>query len=222
MVGFQRKEATVANNQHPEPQPIPYQYELAVLGEECGEVMQIVGKTMRFGYDSHSPLDKDKKTNLALLHEEVGDILAAVDFAVERGLLDREKLVTRQFYKRRRLMRIAPQAPLLLLNEAAPGPHTLELMTELSVQSAEKPKPLAIVIAVVAITMILIAAVFLGSWLGGGMDDSARLEALRKADECYATVNDASCDDLARLAGEPPQEREPETKNEIEIDAGSR
>lgn len=52
---------------------------LALLAEECAEVIQIVGKILRHGYESHNPFSHDKKTNRLLLMEEIGHILVATD-----------------------------------------------------------------------------------------------------------------------------------------------
>ena len=54
---------------------------LALLGEECGEVMQVIGKILRHGYESHHPDDKKvkKTTNRDMLTKEVGDLVAAID-----------------------------------------------------------------------------------------------------------------------------------------------
>ena len=50
---------------------------LAILAEECGEVVQIVGKILRHGYNSYNPtVDETKrKSNTALLTKELGDLL---------------------------------------------------------------------------------------------------------------------------------------------------
>ena len=47
---------------------------LAMLAEECGEVIQMVGKILRHGYESHHP-DRPEVTNRALLEIEVTDVL---------------------------------------------------------------------------------------------------------------------------------------------------
>ena len=48
---------------------------LAVLGEECGEVQQVVGKSLRFGIFDIPP--NDDKTNFELIRKEVHDVVAA-------------------------------------------------------------------------------------------------------------------------------------------------
>ena len=63
---------------------------LAMLAEECGEIVQVVGKILRHGYESHHPLNRHD-TNRDLLANEVCDLLAVVqmmdaDFNVGGGL----------------------------------------------------------------------------------------------------------------------------------------
>lgn len=50
---------------------------LALLAEECGEVIQIIGKIFRHGLDSNW---LDNPTNRELLETEIGDVLLAVGF----------------------------------------------------------------------------------------------------------------------------------------------
>lgn len=58
----------------------PAQLELlACLAEECGEVVQVIGKIMRHGYDDWSPLDASQTTNRANLERELGDLNAVCD-----------------------------------------------------------------------------------------------------------------------------------------------
>jgi NTP pyrophosphatase (non-canonical NTP hydrolase) len=69
---------------------------LAILAEECGEVIQVVGKVLRHGYNSHNPTlePMKQKPNIALLHKEIGDLLwiicklddaADIDFFIPRA-----------------------------------------------------------------------------------------------------------------------------------------
>lgn len=51
---------------------------LAKLAEECGEVVQIVGKVLVHGWESCHPDDLLKRTNRELLLKEIGDISAVV------------------------------------------------------------------------------------------------------------------------------------------------
>jgi hypothetical protein len=52
---------------------------LAVLSEELGEIQQIIGKILRFGYDSVSPIDEIKRTNREKLELELGDLQCTLD-----------------------------------------------------------------------------------------------------------------------------------------------
>lgn len=49
---------------------------LAILIEECGEVVQAATKILRHGYESRY---MDGRSNLEALESEVGDLLATVD-----------------------------------------------------------------------------------------------------------------------------------------------
>lgn len=57
---------------------------LAMLAEECGEVIQVVGKILRHGYQSHNPKEPDGQTNRSLLSGELIDLLAVVDLMENR------------------------------------------------------------------------------------------------------------------------------------------
>lgn len=50
---------------------------LAILAEECAEVIQIVGKILRHGYESTNPDASHKGTNREQLAREIGDLRAA-------------------------------------------------------------------------------------------------------------------------------------------------
>lgn len=56
---------------------------IALLMEECGEVIQICGKILRHGYDSHNPFDENKVTNRELLEKEAGDVQASLDLMIK-------------------------------------------------------------------------------------------------------------------------------------------
>ena len=80
---------------------IPAEVErLAILAEECGEVIQIVGKILRHGYCSFNPVNQNRISNRGLLAKEIGDLkwiislmLAEGDVA-EGAVLQRERLKT--------------------------------------------------------------------------------------------------------------------------------
>ncbi len=49
---------------------------LALLAEECGEVIQVIGKILRHGYESYHP--EGNTSNRELLALEVSDVMAAL------------------------------------------------------------------------------------------------------------------------------------------------
>jgi hypothetical protein len=68
-------------------------YILGLLAEEAGEVLQWAGKSLRFGFDT--PGRKDAAGNVTgetprtLMPPELGDFLAAIDFAAAHGFIDK-------------------------------------------------------------------------------------------------------------------------------------
>lgn len=51
---------------------------LAMLAEECGEVIQVIGKVLRHGYESYHPDDGQRETNRDSLIEEIHDVFAVL------------------------------------------------------------------------------------------------------------------------------------------------
>jgi NTP pyrophosphatase (non-canonical NTP hydrolase) len=51
---------------------------LAILAEECGEVIQAVGKILRHGYESKHPADTTAPNNRGALERELGDVQAII------------------------------------------------------------------------------------------------------------------------------------------------
>lgn len=52
---------------------------LAILSEECAEVIQIIGKIQRHGLESFHPEDPNKTINAVLLAKELGHVVYAKD-----------------------------------------------------------------------------------------------------------------------------------------------
>lgn len=52
---------------------------LALLAEECSEVIQIINKIIRHGYESYNPFDKNKTENRLLLAREIAHVYYAID-----------------------------------------------------------------------------------------------------------------------------------------------
>jgi len=63
---------------------------LALLAEECAEVIQVVGKILRHGYRSTHPADPNGLDNGELLAQELGDVRAAVTLMLRAGDLDED------------------------------------------------------------------------------------------------------------------------------------
>lgn len=63
---------------------------LADLAEECGEVIQAIGKILRHGYESDNH-GKLWQTNRQQLEREIADVLYTVDMLVVSGDVDRER-----------------------------------------------------------------------------------------------------------------------------------
>ena len=66
---------------------------LSMLSEECGEVMQAIGKILRHGYEDTHPnnIDADGKVinkdavNRNDLEKEMGDVLGLINYMTEMG-----------------------------------------------------------------------------------------------------------------------------------------
>ncbi len=57
---------------------------LAMLAEEAGEIVQVVGKILRHGFDSYHP-ENPQTTNRMLLEGEINDLYAVVGLLAEAG-----------------------------------------------------------------------------------------------------------------------------------------
>ena len=69
---------------------------LAMLAEECGEVIQVVGKILRHGYESTHP--EGGPTNRQTLEHELGDIKACISRLSEQDI-DKQQVLWHQFQK---------------------------------------------------------------------------------------------------------------------------
>ena len=70
---------------------------LSILSEECGEVVHIIGKILRHGYDSFYDSNGD---NRELLEKECGDIMAAIKLLYDTGDLDNNIIYDHSLTKR--------------------------------------------------------------------------------------------------------------------------
>lgn len=58
---------------------------LAMLAEEAGEIVQMVGKILRHGYESYHPDDQEQVTNRVLLRTEINDLVGVVHGMVQNN-----------------------------------------------------------------------------------------------------------------------------------------
>jgi len=72
---------------------------LVILSEECGELVQVSSKTLRWGLAS----EYNENTNRDRLAEEAGDVLAMIGILVELGVMSNEELNERIAVKRNKL-----------------------------------------------------------------------------------------------------------------------
>ena len=72
---------------------------LAILAEEMGEVIQVIGKIIRHGYDSRNPLDKKSKSNRVNLELELGDVISAINRMVRENDVDGDDIESRSIVK---------------------------------------------------------------------------------------------------------------------------
>lgn len=61
---------------------------LALINEECGEIIQVIGKITRHGFDSYNPFDPNKITNRENLEKEIGDLLLVIDLIKSFDVID--------------------------------------------------------------------------------------------------------------------------------------
>lgn len=61
---------------------------LAKLTEECGEVSQMVGKTLVHGWDNFHPRMPEEGTNRERLEKELGGLIAVMWIMADAGHLD--------------------------------------------------------------------------------------------------------------------------------------
>ena len=76
---------------------------LALLAEECAEVIQMVEKIIRHGYQSYNPHDPEQRTNRELLERELGDVKFCMDFMHDNGDIHAIRIDTFSRDKRRRV-----------------------------------------------------------------------------------------------------------------------
>jgi hypothetical protein len=78
---------------------------LAILSEECGEVVRAVGKILRYGFESTSPYSTAGRSNRMALEREIGSVRAIVNLMADAGDVRLAELQGWQKSKRVALMK---------------------------------------------------------------------------------------------------------------------
>ena len=92
--------------QSPEPPPEGEARELlAILAEECAEVIQRATKSLRFGVTEVQP--GQPLGNHHRLGQEAGEVLAVLDLAMTAGLVDRDAVTAARIAKAAKLAEFA-------------------------------------------------------------------------------------------------------------------
>jgi hypothetical protein len=92
---------------------------LAMLAEELGEALHMIGKILRHGYESRDPTQSDTINNRAMLEMEIGDVGAVIVRMVNEGDLNkwcidtrrRHRLARGQIYLHHQPLHDQPDAP---------------------------------------------------------------------------------------------------------------
>lgn len=77
---------------------------LALLAEEMGETIQVIGKILRHGYESFNPFFREGGTNRDLLAKEVADALVIIDMLIDAGDISESDLEDRKRVKRHKIV----------------------------------------------------------------------------------------------------------------------
>jgi hypothetical protein len=73
---------------------------IALLMEECAEVIQICGKILRHGYESFNPMDSNRTTNRRVLEREVGHVRFAISLMTEEDRDLTDEGLDKSFYEK--------------------------------------------------------------------------------------------------------------------------
>lgn len=77
---------------------------LAILIEEMGETIQIVGKILRHGANSHHP-DNPQESNVQMLERELGDVVAATEMLSNEQFVSKDNITQRAKDKLKRIVK---------------------------------------------------------------------------------------------------------------------
>ena len=64
---------------------------IIILAEECSEVIQLCMKIRRFGFNDKNPNDPKAVENWKNLEQEIGDVIAMIEFVLNLGIGVTEK-----------------------------------------------------------------------------------------------------------------------------------
>lgn len=84
---------------------------LALLAEEMGEAVQVVGKVLRHGYESHNPNDPARTTNRQLLMHELGDVRHSVERMCDADDVSKQIIGVRAHMKGKRVQQYLHHQP---------------------------------------------------------------------------------------------------------------
>jgi len=62
---------------------------LALLSEEAGELVQVIGKILRHGYESYNPYQSELGSNREQLEAEIGDLLYSIELMHRNNDIDK-------------------------------------------------------------------------------------------------------------------------------------
>lgn len=78
---------------------------LAILAEEMGEAIQVIGKILRHGYESHNPLLEDSLHNRAELEKEIGDVELIIYMMAEANDINRNAVDRNRIAKSKKIVK---------------------------------------------------------------------------------------------------------------------
>jgi len=78
---------------------------LAIMAEEMGEALQMIGKTLRHGYESVNPDLPISPDNRTFLEKELGDVLFGIQFLASNGDIVMKNVEMRAIGKARQVKR---------------------------------------------------------------------------------------------------------------------
>lgn len=80
---------------------------LACLAEECAEVIQVIGKILRHGYESVNPdragTHRARESNRDLLNKEIGDACGIMEMMDDSGDIDSAAVTQHAMAKRKKV-----------------------------------------------------------------------------------------------------------------------